>query len=161
MSFNPGGGGGISAATDVFLSAPASGNFLGYNTGTAKWQNGTLTGYAALVNGGGQETVSTVAASTATTTLDLATGNIFNVTQSLNTTFAFTGATSGKACSFSLYRKQDATGGRTVAWPASVKWSGGTPPTLTTTANSVDILVFETLNGGTTWFGSLVGTNFS
>jgi len=54
---------------------------------------------------------------------------------------------------------QDATGSRTVTWPGSVKWSGGAP-TLTTTASAVDILVFESLNGGTTWYGSLVGTNF-
>lgn len=158
MSFNPSVSG-ISGATDVLLSNPATGNFLGYSTGTAKWQNATLTGYAALVNGGGQETVSTLSA-TGSTTLDLANGNIFNVTLTGDTTFIFTGATSGKACSFALYRKQDSTGSRTVTWPSSVKWSGGAP-TLTTTASSVDILVFETIDGGTTWYGSLVGTNFS
>lgn len=113
MSFSPGGGGGISAATDVFLSAPATGNFLGYNTGTAKWQNGTLTGYAALPVGGGQETISTANA-TGATTLNLANANIFNMTLTGNTTFTFSGATAGKACSFSLYRKQDATGSRTI-----------------------------------------------
>jgi hypothetical protein len=160
MSYDPGISG-ISGASDVFLSNPAAGNFLGYSTGSSKWQNATLTGYAALVNGGGQETVYAQSATTATTTLNLTNGNVFNVTLTVNTTFVFTGSTSGKACSFSLYRKQDATGSRTVAWPASVKWAGGTAPTLTTTANSIDILVFETLDGGTTWYGSLVGANFS
>jgi len=160
MSFNAGGGGGISAASDVFLSAPATGQFLAYNTATTKWQNGALTGYAALANGGGQETVVS-ANSTASTSINLANGNVFNITLSVaTTTFTFTGATNGKACSFSLYLRQDATGNRVVAWPASVKWSGGAP-TLTTTASSVDILVFESIDGGTTWFGSLVGTNFS
>lgn len=162
MSYDPGISG-ISGASDVFLSNPANGNFLGYSTGSSKWQNATLTGYAALVNGGGQETVSTLNG-TGATTLNLANGNVFNVTLTGNTTtFTFSGATAGKACSFALYLKQDATGSRTITWPSSttLKWSGGTAPTLTTTANAVDVLVFETINGGTTWYGSLVGANFS
>ncbi|MBL8121559.1 hypothetical protein JNM87_02310 [Candidatus Saccharibacteria bacterium] len=77
-----------------------------------------------------------------------------------NVTFTFSGATNGKACSFSLYLKQDATGSRTVTWPGSVNWSGGAP-TISTGANQVDILVFESLDGGTNWYGSLVGTNFA
>lgn len=160
MSFNPGGGGGISTATDVFLSSPATGNYLGFNAGNSKWENRGLTGYAALSTGGGQETVVVNATATGATTLNLANGNVFDVTLTGAVTFTFSGATAGKACAFSLYRRQDATGSRVVTWPASVKWSGGAP-TLTTTANSVDVLVFETLDGGTTWYGSLVGTNFS
>ena len=35
-------------------------------------------------------------------------------------------------------------------------WIGGTAPTLTTTASAVDILVFQTLNGGGTWYGALI-----
>ena len=97
---------------------------------------------------------------TGATTLNLANGNVFNITLTGNATFTFSGATSGQACSFSLYLRQNATGGRTVTWPGSVRWSGGAP-TLTTSANAVDILVFESLDGGTTWFGSLVGANFS
>lgn len=160
MSFSPGGGGGIAAATDVFFNTPVTGNYLGYNTTNQKWENRTLTGYAALTTGGGQETVVTNAAATGATTLNLSNGNVFDVTLTGNVTFTFSGATASKACAFSLYRRQDATGGRTVTWPASVRWSGGAP-TLTTAANSTDILVFETIDGGTTWFGSLVGLNFS
>jgi len=39
-----------------------------------------------------------------------------------------------------LELKQDGTGSRTVTWPANVKWSGGTAPTLTTTAAQTDIV---------------------
>lgn len=114
----------------------------------------------ARVNLGGQETVSTIT-STSSTTLDLADGNVFNVTLNVaTTTFSFTGATSGKACSFTLYLRQNATGNRAVVWPGSARWSGG-DPTLSTAANAVDIVVFESLNGGTTWYGSLVGTAFA
>ena len=113
----------------------------------------------ARANGGGLETVSASNTGTAYT-INLANGNVFNLTVTGNVTFTFSGATSGKACSFSLYLTQDSTGGRTVTWPSSVKWSGGAP-TLSTAASATDTLVFETLNGGSTWFGSLVGTNFA
>jgi len=162
MGFSGGGGGSGSVATltDTNLSNPATGQFLGYNTGTGKWQNSGLLGAAALPFGGGEETIS-AANSSATTTLNLANGNVFSITLVGNTTFAFSGAASGKACAISLYLSQDATGSRTVAWPAGVKWAGGIAPTLTSTANATDVLVFESLNGGTTWFASLVGANFS
>lgn len=155
-----GSGTGIQNATDIFFTGLAQDNVLRYNNATAKWNNIPVVGFAALANNGGQETVSTNATATGAVTLNLANGNVFNVTMTGNVTFTFSGATNGRACSFSLYLRQDGTGGRTVTWPASVKWSGGAP-TLTTTASAVDILVFETLDGGTNWFGSLVGTNFA
>jgi hypothetical protein len=111
---------------------------------------------------GGLETVSTNSTATGTVTLNLTNGNVFNLTLTGNVTLVFSGATSGKACSFATYLKQDATGSRVVTWPASsVKWSGGSPPSLSSAPNSVDVVVFESLDGGTTWYGSLVGTAFS
>lgn len=157
-----GAGAGIGNATDVAMVSPGAGDFLAWNNGVGKWQDTPLAGSAALATGGGQETVVT-SNSTTTTTLNLANGNVFNITLVGNTTIAFSGATNGTACAISLYLRQDGTGNRTVTWPSSstLKWAGGTAPTLTTTASAVDILVFETLNGGTTWYGSLVGANFS
>jgi len=38
----------------------------------------------------------------------------------------------------SIFIVQDATGGRTLAWGTYWKFSGGTAPTLSTTANAVD-----------------------
>lgn len=113
----------------------------------------------ALAANGGRETVSTASA-TGATTLNLANGNVFNVTLTGNTTFTFSGATNGVACSFALYLSQDGTGGRTTTWPGSVRWPSGAAPTLTTTASAIDLLIFESINGGTTWFGSLAGANF-
>ncbi|MEO5691444.1 MAG: hypothetical protein ABIQ64_04615 [Candidatus Saccharimonadales bacterium] len=152
-------GTGIQNANDIFFSSLADDNILQYNNATAKWNNIPILGTAALAYNGGSETVFTANA-TGATTLNLANGNIFSMTLTGNTTFTFSGATAGKGCSFGLYLHQNGTGGRTVTWPASVKWSGGAP-TLTTTPNITDILVFETINGGTTWYGSLVGVNFS
>ena len=110
---------------------------------------------------GGQETVFTDTSNTGAVTLNLSSGNVFNLTLTGNVTFTFSGATAGKACSFTTYLKQDATGSRVVTWPGSVNWAGGAAPALSTAANSLDIVVFETLDGGTNWYGSLVGTAFA
>jgi hypothetical protein len=61
---------------------------------------------------------------------------------------------------FSMVVKQDATGGRTMAFPASVKWPGGTAPTLSTGANAIDVLSFVSYDNGTTWLGFVGGQDF-
>lgn len=151
----------ISGADDVFFSTPVTNHYMGFNGTTQKWNNIPLTGKVALATGGGVETLNALGSGSGTRAINLANGNVVSATLSGNTTFTFTGATASTACSFGLYLTQDATGSRTVTWPASVRWAGGSAPTLSTGANNVDILVFETINGGTTWYGSLVGNNFS
>lgn len=159
MAFT-GQGSNIHQANDVAFDTLGNQHIMRYNSNTAKWNNvsvaAALAGMAALANQGGREMVSTINA-TGSVTLNLANGNIFNVTLSGNTTFAFTGATNNQGCSFTLYLRQG-TSPRTVAWPNAVRWSGGAP--MLSGANSVDILVFETLDGGANWYGSVVGTNF-
>lgn len=63
--------------------------------------------------------------------------------------------------SFTLTLRQDLTGSRTFAWPASIIWAGGTAPTITSGANTTDVFTFFTLDGGTTWFGMTGGQDFS
>jgi hypothetical protein len=106
---------------------------------------------------GGKEVVSTVAATGATETIDLANGNVFDETLTADCTFTFTGATAGVACSFTLLLGQDGTGGWTTTWPGSVVWAGGTAPTLSETASTVAVLTFFTLDGGTVWYGFPTG----
>lgn len=53
--------------------------------------------------------------------------------------------------------KQDGTGGRTVTWPANVKWPGGTVPTLTATAHAVDVFEFEFSPEDSSYFGRTYG----
>jgi len=43
MAFNPGGGGGISTASDVSLNNVADDNALSYNSTTQKWTNQAIT----------------------------------------------------------------------------------------------------------------------
>lgn len=82
-------------------------------------------------------------------TIDWGVGNNQESTLTANCTYTFT-APSVKG-RFSLIVKQDATGSRTVTWPAAVKWPGGTAPTLSTAANAVDIISF--LYDGTNYYG--------
>ncbi|MGI0075916.1 MAG: hypothetical protein ACREAU_00740, partial [Nitrosopumilaceae archaeon] len=66
---------------------------------------------------------------------------------------------SGNAGNFTFIVTQDGTGSRTITWPGSVRWSGGTPPTLTTTAGKTDLFTFVTTTGGTIWYGFVAGLN--
>jgi hypothetical protein len=109
------------------------------------------------------ETRTTPSSSSGTLTLDLENGHNFEVTLTENvTTLTISNPpASGKAGAFTLILKQDATGGRTVTWPASMKWAGGTAPTLSTDANAVDILTFITTDAGTTWYSGVFGLAFA
>ena len=92
----------------------------------------------------------------ATRTIDLETGNFFSATLDQACTFTFSNpAASGDFCGFALALTDgDAY---TITWPASVDWVGGTAPTLT--ASGLDLLVFVTYDGGTTWLGLVSGTD--
>ena len=96
-------------------------------------------------------TLQTATGIVGTTTIDWTLGNKFKFTFGAgNETLAFTAPSN--PCSLTLILVQDATGSRTITWPASVKWSGGTAPTLTTTANAIDIV--SLLYDGTNYYGS-------
>lgn len=103
---------------------------------------------------GGKEKTHSVTATGSATTVNLANGNSQVLTLNASTTLTLSGATSGTSCTLSLYVVQDGTGGRTVTWPAGVKWPGGTPPTLSSAAGARDLVVLETLDGGTTWYAN-------
>jgi hypothetical protein len=89
-------------------------------------------------------------------TLSLANGTVQIITLTGNATITMPTAVSGK--SFIMFLRQDATGSRTVTW-STVNWSGGTAPTITSTASKQDIYSF--FSDGTSWYGIAVGTNFT
>lgn len=106
---------------------------------------------------------STITESTAITsssnaaTIDLRNGDNFTHTLSENVTYTFSNpAASGKVSIFSLKVIQDSTA-RTITWPTSVDWAAATAPTLTTTSGGVDIYVFATYDGGSTYYGFTAG----
>lgn len=77
----------------------------------------------------------------ATITPDFAAANNFSVTLGGNRTLANpTNLTVGQSGVIKV--TQDATGSRTLAYGTNWDFAGGTAPTLTTTANAVDILAY-------------------
>ena len=92
-----------------------------------------------------------------TTTVVWTLGNKFKFTfGAQNETFTFTAPSN--PCNLVLMLIQDATGSRTVTWPATCKWVGGTAPTLSTAANAVDVISFY--YDGTNYYG-VASLNFS
>jgi hypothetical protein len=108
------------------------------------------------------ETYSTPSSSAGTLTLNIENGNVFIVTltENVSTISLANPSATGRLCSITIMLTQDATGSRTVSWPSGVKWPGGVSPTMTTTANRRDIYVLTTQNGGTLWYGIIVGQNY-
>lgn len=82
----------------------------------------------------------------ATTTFNCTASNVFSVTLAGNPTLAVSNVTAGQL--FVVRLIQDATGSRTVTWWSGIKWPSGTAPTLTTTANSIDVFAFLCTGAG-------------
>jgi hypothetical protein len=87
----------------------------------------------------------------------------YSFTRTTNiTSMFFSGVAGAQASSITMYISANSSGtAYTIAWPSSVKWPGGTAPTLTNTPNAVDIFVFTTHNGGTDWYGFIAGQDMS
>lgn len=71
------------------------------------------------------------------------------------------------SATITLHVKQDATGGRTIAWSNTtptantIKWAGGITPPATTNANALDVWQLFTLDAATTVLGTLSMKNAS
>lgn len=128
----------IGAATASSLSAATS-NSINFASGTYN----TIRTYAPSAAG--------------TATLDLSTGNVHHITMPAgNITIAISNGNAGQC--YIVRILQDATGSRTVTWFTTIKWAGGSPPTLTTTASKADTMGFE-VTGTNTYDGFVVGQN--
>lgn len=125
------------------ITSPAEGLLL-FNTtnkGVA-YRDGTNWGYLSGA-------IQTVAASGGTVNVSFANGNIIDMTLTASTTLTLSAHVVGTYI-FELI--QGGTGSYTITWPASVKWSGGTAPTLTTTVGKTDIITL--FHDGTNFFGT-------
>jgi len=96
-------------------------------------------------------------AAAGTATLDLSLSNSHFITMPAgNITIALSSDTSNQP--FIVRILQDATGSRTVTWFATIKWAGGTAPTLTTTASKADTFGFIRTTANQ-YDGFIVGQN--
>jgi len=101
----------------------------------------------------------TALSAAASVTIDLTTGNVFTLTPDQNTTFVFSNPSpTGKSCAFTLVWTQGGSD-RTIAWPASVDWAGGSAPDVTSGSGKVDIYAFFTMDAGTIWYGFQPGAD--
>ena len=108
-----------------------------------------------------QEESTAITSSSNAATLNLRDGTVFTHTLSENVTYTFSNpAASGYASGFTLKVTQDSSA-RTITWPGSVDWAGGTAPTLSTGSGDVDVFVFLTVDGGTIYYGFTAGQDLS
>jgi hypothetical protein len=61
----------------------------------------------------------------------------------------------GNYCEINLTTQQDSTSAKNITWPGSVTWLTSTP-TLSTTADAIDVFHLFTFDAGTTWYGTYV-----
>ena len=115
------------------------------SNGVVSFDNGTI------------EEVTSITSSSGAATLNLRDGNVFEHDLTENVTYTFSNpAASGRASCFILKVIQGSTA-RTITWPSSVDWNAATAPTLSTTNDAVDVFGFITIDGGTTYYGFVLG----
>jgi len=134
-------------------------------TKTLTWANLTATiltylGTVTLLTKVITETKTAPAISAGALTLDLTAGSVFDVALNgaITTLTISNPPASGTPIGFTLIFTADGTP-RAVTWPASVKWAGGTAPTLTSTNGKQDIFTFVTRDAGTSYLGFVSGQN--
>ena len=133
---------------DTLGLTQASGIVTSDANGVVSFDNGTI------------DESTTITSSSNAATINLRDGNVFLHDLTENVTYTFSNpAASGRASAFVLKIIQDSSA-RTITWPGSVDWAAATAPTLTSTNNGVDIFVFLTIDGGTTYYGFTAGQAF-
>jgi len=137
----------IEPSTVTAPASPASGKVRLYATSTIYLKMKDSSGNEIVVSTGSTQSVT---ASGAATTINFASGDIVTLTLNASTTLTLSNPITGLF--YFIKAVQDATGSRTITWPATVKWSGGTAPTLTTTASKTDIITLWW--DGTNYFGT-------
>jgi len=125
-----------------------------------QWQSYINIGAASSNPVPSTETVGIVSlnAGTGQSTLDLSTGNLFNVVSTNSTTgnriLVSNPPISGTAIGFSL--NYTPVGTYDITWEFPIVWAGGTPPDAPL-AGETNVYVFFTQDGGTTYYGFLAG----
>lgn len=115
-------------------------------TGAAPLASPTFTGTATFATTDALGPVRQNIVAVAALDIDCSAGNYFTKTIAANSTFTFSNAPASRAFAFTLELTH--TSG-TVTWPATVRWPGGTAPTLTT--SRVHLFTFVTDDGGSNW----------
>ena len=148
---------GMGTGVQTFLITPTSANLRSAvtdETGTGSLvfnTNPTIDG--ATFTGNAQTTSVAAASSAGTLSINCNDSNVFTVSMTENvSTLTLSNASDGQTINVRF--TQDATGGRTITWPASFKWAGGSAGSLSSGANEVDFLVATYISSS--WYASLL-----
>ena len=158
----------LGIVTATSFAGNITGNAAGISVTTTNANLGIITASAFHGDGGNLNGVSggpvgqqAVTANSGTTTIDLSSGNLIYMTQSSDTTVSFAN-TEGSTDVVYFVRAKDATStARTITWPSTISWNGGSDPSLLN-ANSEDeaqIFKLTTRDNGATWYGSEIYNN--
>jgi hypothetical protein len=125
--------------------------------GNITWQNllQMTTGGGAVFTRGAATTPVAVTFSATAMTVDCSAGNVFTTSFTANVTTAPTISNPIDGQTINWFITQDATGSRTMTWPTTFKWPGGTAGILSTTASAVDLLVATYRSATGFWYCSL------
>lgn len=137
------------AVTDLTLAMPVDSE---PGTLTVQGPQGAAGDMSLVASGNITGTVTLTEAMLPSTRLNTLTGNVTFV---LPTPVA----TPSRSGTITLVLTQDATGNRTVTWPASVKWPDGIAQQPAVAANSVSVI--HLLWTGAAWYGLLGGKSFA
>ena len=152
----------------VVSGVTTAGNFIGSFSGTATGLSGTpnitlgivtATSYSGdgsnLDNVGSPTwTAQSTTSISGTTTIDLSSGNVVYFTHNTDTTVAFANTESVQKVQF-IRKKDETTTARTITWPASIIWNGGTTPTLidSNSPDAIQVFNLTTRDQGVSWYG--------
>ncbi len=128
---------------------------VGVITATSFYGDGsTLDGVS-----GGPVSAQSVTINGASTAIDLSSGNVIYATQSADTTVSFANSENGNV--YFIRTKDDTSTARTISWPDSVKWDGGSAPTLvnSTESNEGQVFLLVTRDEGVTWYAKEIYKN--
>ena len=136
----------------AILKANSGGALANATAGTDYVAPGTATNFTAQQYFGNVALTDAATISWAASTAQTAT---FTFVSSNRTMGAPTGLVNGAFYALAIIQN---AGSNTITWNSVFKWTGGTAPTLTTTASRWDILTF--FADGTNWYGTYA-QNFS
>ena len=85
--------------------------------------------------------------------MDLSIGQVFTKTITSANTITISNTPASRAMTIVLHLTNG--GANTITWTSAIKWPSAIAPTLT--ASGLDVLVFNTVDGGTSWRGNIFG----
>lgn len=83
------------------------------------------------------------------------------VTLNDDTKFRFSSTDADNVSRLLLRVQQDSTGGWSATWASNIEWGSGTPPSLTSSANAVDVFSFRYDPYRDVWYGIEEGFGFA